>query len=855
MNKKIVSRFMAVTLAFIMLLGNFQVFTFGMATGGVTMADVSILRQYIAGHDVPINLAAADVNGDGVIDYEDVNALRRYIAGHPVFFPTPQPLVMPMFGVASSEGQVALEVQTSQSVVALGEYVFVDVYLSLNPGGLMVLDISLAYDPRLEVVQVPTVLLPGFSMLPPSAPFPNPLRFGLEVESGSSNTGALVSTLFRVRDDAVPGIGNDQFADFTIISNIIVDNDFTMYIPTLTHGYVRITETRTDPVITSITPYSAEAFTDIPITGFNDQYAVFNIVGYDLTEINPANFSVESPELPFWLSYGSISLSEIGETEATLSIPLTVGPNMGEPRYINNFTIANTITPTVFGTLAINQLGAAVTHTEIISITPTDDTVIVFTDVIADGVTDLDAVFYVYGTDLYGLSMANFSIVSGFPDWIDAEEIRLSNIDATSANLIVSFSIDENTSTTPRGPVNIEINNTITPAVYGVLSISQAGYSDGIYYITIVDGGENAYANPNPAQEGDIVTLNVGIMPDGKIFVGWSAENVYIQNPESPTDAYFIMVNEAVSVTANWELMLGFPEITVYDAPNGRIGILYDFQFAATGIPVPTWTLDGSLPPGLSLDSTGRIFGTPTMAGVFTFTVTAGNLVGTSSQEVRIVIFGQLPILTVTQGFARPGEEVDVAIRLDRNPGFSGMTLRIDLPEGLTLVSYNVTDPALLDGLVMPRVSGVEVQPGTSTNITGTFFIGWTRVEDFTGQTGLLNLTLETSSAVPMGELPINVAFASALGEELPVNADGDSFDISVREGGGVTIRTDFLRGDVNGDNSRNSGDGVALARHLAEHVVTIDMEAADINQDGNVDLIDLLIFRGWLVGDGSPND
>jgi hypothetical protein len=49
----------------------------------------------------------------------------------------------------------------------------------------------------------------------------------------------------------------------------------------------------------------------------------------------------------------------------------------------------------------------------------------------------------------------------------------------------------------------------------------------------------------------------------------------------------------------------------------------HTFQFTCSGgVPPCTWTTTG-LPPGLSVDTAGNVSGTPTTAGVFSFTVTA----------------------------------------------------------------------------------------------------------------------------------------------------------------------------------------------------------------------------------------
>ena len=82
------------------------------------------------------------------------------------------------------------------------------------------------------------------------------------------------------------------------------------------------------------------------------------------------------------------------------------------------------------------------------------------------------------------------------------------------------------------------------------------------------------------------------------------------------------------------------PAFTADSPPaTGVVGEAYEYRFAATGDPSPTYRLDsGALPTGLSLDATtGRLSGTPTTVTASTFTVVAENG-GTPARSARLTI-------------------------------------------------------------------------------------------------------------------------------------------------------------------------------------------------------------------------
>ena len=76
------------------------------------------------------------------------------------------------------------------------------------------------------------------------------------------------------------------------------------------------------------------------------------------------------------------------------------------------------------------------------------------------------------------------------------------------------------------------------------------------------------------------------------------------------------------------------PVFTADSAPvTGTVGTAYTYTYTASGSPAPTYAVaSGALPGGLSLNAaSGVLSGTPTATGIFTFTVSASNGVGTAA--------------------------------------------------------------------------------------------------------------------------------------------------------------------------------------------------------------------------------
>ncbi len=118
------------------------------------------------------------------------------------------------------------------------------------------------------------------------------------------------------------------------------------------------------------------------------------------------------------------------------------------------------------------------------------------------------------------------------------------------------------------------------------------------------------------------------------------------------------------------------------NAPTPKIGEPFSHSAAARGLPAPTYAVtSGSLPTGLTLDSiTGLVSGTPTMAGMSTFTITATNFVGSLSGTYTVTI--DAPTVTPTTmtrpslKMTRKGSTIKLTGAVDANYTGTRVTLQ-----------------------------------------------------------------------------------------------------------------------------------------------------------------------------------
>jgi hypothetical protein len=146
--------------------------------------------------------------------------------------------------------------------------------------------------------------------------------------------------------------------------------------------------------------------------------------------------------------------------------------------------------------------------------------------------------------------------------------------------------------------------------------------------------------------------------------------------------------------------------ITTMSVPIGRAETAYTASFYAAGgsPPYQFATSDGSLAPGLTLNPSGSLSGTPTAAGTYEFSVQVTDSEGqTASQTFSGIVRERLQILTETI----PGMALD-----------SPVSLILSASGGITPYEWRTQSGTLPNGIALSsdgRLSGTPDTPGTYT--------------------------------------------------------------------------------------------------------------------------------------------
>jgi len=138
---------------------------------------------------------------------------------------------------------------------------------------------------------------------------------------------------------------------------------------------------------------------------------------------------------------------------------------------------------------------------------------------------------------------------------------------------------------------------------------------------------------------------------------------------------------------------------------TAQVGSFYSFTYTGSGAPRPTFALySGTLPPGLTLASTGLLSGNPTQSGVYSGSVIASNGVGSAVRQSFTITVHQAP------AFANGPPPSPTTIGTSYNFTYSA--------SGYPAPTFSVTAGNLPTGLNLSLsgvISGTTTQAGTFT--------------------------------------------------------------------------------------------------------------------------------------------
>ncbi|MCL2577074.1 MAG: hypothetical protein FWE27_03375 [Defluviitaleaceae bacterium] len=333
-----------------------------------------------------------------------------------------------------------------------------------------------------------------------------------------------------------------------------------------------------------------------------------------------------------------------------------------------------------------------------------------------------------------------------------------------------------------------------------------------IHTVTV---GERIAATVNSVAIGATVPHGTTVLftadpPAGQRVASWTVDGT-----TTPTNDLTITrtVNAPMEVTATFEnIPEGYYQVTWNTAQiSAAVGAASVQPGTQAGGTVVVFT--PIVPPGNRIVSWS--VGDTVVAGP---TPTLTRTISTATAVT--VAFEPIPTgqLTISNTEAKPSHEgVIITVRVDNNPGFATLPLKIGVPEGLTLMSYSAPTglPLTLTGSDIP-VGGLEGDAYV--------FMTWHGTANHTADGVILNLIFDVcDDAMPNDIYMITATFEDAAGPNPPLDLYGRVVGFTVTDGF-VEIEDGIPKpplGNVRGNGTLSVDDATLIARHLVGHDLT----------------------------------
>ncbi len=184
------------------------------------------------------------------------------------------------------------------------------------------------------------------------------------------------------------------------------------------------------------------------------------------------------------------------------------------------------------------------------------------------------------------------------------------------------------------------------------------------------------------------------------------------------------------------------PTLTFAAPPSGQVAVSYSQQLTVTNGTAPfSWAVTGgSLPPGLTLSSSGLLSGTPTAAGSSTFTVQVTDASGSTASRSLTVTIAAAPSISFTPAAG------EVSVAYSQQPTLTG---------GTGPITWSITAGSLPAGLTISPTTGLI--SGTPT-ASGSFSVTIAATDAF-------NVTAQRTVTIVIAALPTFTATTPPAGQ------------------------------------------------------------------------------------------
>ena len=192
--------------------------------------------------------------------------------------------------------------------------------------------------------------------------------------------------------------------------------------------------------------------------------------------------------------------------------------------------------------------------------------------------------------------------------------------------------------------------------------------------------------------------------------------------------------------------------------------------------------------------------------------------------------------ITVGNGKGNPGDKVTVPVTVNKNTGVAGVRHTI---------SFDATKLKFVSANAVGQFANGQIVVNTDNAKNGEVVIVWFNAVDVTVSDVMYNVVFEILSVTSNLTTKVNIAFTNNDNG----NASGENV-LFTPVGGEVEIVAYWL-GDLDGDRVCEMEDLLFLAQYVSGQNISLtelQKSAADVNENGTIDIHDVILLSQWLL-------